>query len=410
MSIGDYVRQKYSPELPETQMAVADMTINKALVVRSTGAQYLRVTANVDWLQKCVSCSFSSADVSTHSNCLVSLLICFFQDDGNEIVHHSSCVVKYLLPAAEQWRREEAATTRSQIDSLRGNGDCYRFNRNMIYRMVAVLADFSQDYRGLKEVVLDNEALAAASVTDYACIQPMEAAGFHVHPGYIDSLSQSAGFVMNANDTSDLESRCFVNHGWKSLRVFEPLCANMKYESFVKMTCSEADIWHGTLSVIHDGRLIARFEGLELYGMPRRLLNHILSSSDREAQSLTANGHRLSMADEPRDDAFSDADLARKLDKVTDIVAVETGIGKDELTDDTELAQAGVDSLLSLILESRLKEELGFSLPSRLPLFSEYATLGDLKAGLAKSMGLSLSAVASELLYASPPHVTRAQR
>ena len=103
----------------------------------------------------------------------------------------------------------------------------------MIYKMVLTLAQFDPNYRALDEIVLDSSAMEASSVADFSAIK--KDGKFHTNPAYIDALSQSAGFVMNANDRSNLEVEVFVNHGWKSFQFFEEVSPQKRYQTHVAM-------------------------------------------------------------------------------------------------------------------------------------------------------------------------------
>lgn len=65
------------------------------------------------------------------------------------------------------------------------------------------------------------------------------------------------------------------------------------------------------------------------------------------------------------------------------IVSEESGIAIPELTDDSNFADAGVDSLLSMVIASRFREELGLELEANFSIFVDLPTVKDLKAFLA---------------------------
>ena len=88
-----------------------------------------------------------------------------------------------------------------------------------------------------------------------------------------------------------------------------------------------------------------------------------------------------------------DSSLEKGLDKLLTIVSEESGIEKAELRDDIQLADLGIDSLLSLIIASRLKDDLDFDLGTGISLFDEFKTLGSLEDAYARSKGLSLDNV-----------------
>ena len=65
------------------------------------------------------------------------------------------------------------------------------------------------------------------------------------------------------------------------------------------------------------------------------------------------------------------------------IVSEESGIATNELTDDSNFADIGVDSLLSMVIASRFREELGLELEADFSIFVDLPTVKDLKAFLA---------------------------
>ncbi|OCL05426.1 ketoacyl-synt-domain-containing protein [Glonium stellatum] len=374
LTVGRYLQDKGPLALKGKHISVNSMAIEKALIAQPTGPQWLQTVVKVDHESK-TRCEFSTVD-----------------DDWVVIVHHASCIIAYSDPPGSQWLEEQALRTHADIDQLRqglATDKCYRFNTSMIYRMVATLADFDRGYRGLKEIVLNSEAMAAASKMDFSVIPHQDGEVYCAHPAYVDSLSQSAGFVMNANEASDLEAECFVNHGWESFQLYEVLKPDELYQSYVQMAKGAANVWQGTLTVVSNEAVVAIFEGIKLQGVPPRLLHHVLSSANKTQRRTKqesnddlppdfADYSRAHIGDvvttEPK------ADLDSALSQVVEIVAEESGIDKADLGDDTEFALIGIDSLLSLLITSRLKEDLNFDIGSGRSVFDEFSTLGQLKA------------------------------
>ncbi len=66
------------------------------------------------------------------------------------------------------------------------------------------------------------------------------------------------------------------------------------------------------------------------------------------------------------------------LEKALDIISEESGIAPEELTDNSNFADCGVDSLLSLVIAARFRDELKMDIPHE-SLFLEFPTVGDLK-------------------------------
>lgn len=130
----------------------------------------------------------------------------------------------------------------------------------MIYRMISSVAEFCEEYRTLKEIVLDSDAMAGAGKSDFEPLKRMEEkATFHTNPACLDAFSQLAGFIMNANSRSNLEVEVFVNHGWESLQLFEPIMPDNPYECFVHMTKKEGSVWQGSVVILRGDRVAGRF-------------------------------------------------------------------------------------------------------------------------------------------------------
>lgn len=69
------------------------------------------------------------------------------------------------------------------------------------------------------------------------------------------------------------------------------------------------------------------------------------------------------------------------VEKALAIIAEESGVALEDLTDDTNLADCGVDSLLALTIQARFKEDLDQEVDFNALLF-EYPTVGELKTFL----------------------------
>ena len=149
------------------------------------------------------------------------------------------------------------------MESLRKDletGKTYIFNTPMIYKMVATLADFDPNYKAIDEIILDSSAMEASSVASFRGIK--SEGTFHTNPAFIDALSQSAGFVMNANDRSNLEVEVFVNHGWESFQLFEKLSPQKSYQTHVAMSESAGKMWRGDILVLDGENVVASFKGI----------------------------------------------------------------------------------------------------------------------------------------------------
>jgi len=214
------------------------------------------------------------------------------QSDGQIMMVHAHCSVHLSPRPAPGYLKHLAESTQLKIDKLReatANEKAYRFNNSMIYRMVGSLAVFHADFRGLKEVVLDSKAMAAASKIDLTKVKRSRSQAFCTHPAYIDAFCQSAGFIMNANENSDLESEVFVNHGWGALRFYEDIQPNKSYDSWVQMTRKEGTVWHGSLTILSNNEVVGEIENIAVSRQPDNTFENIGTNKNIAHQTPSAS-------------------------------------------------------------------------------------------------------------------------
>lgn len=325
-----------------------------------------------------------------------------------------------------------------------------RFTRNMMYRMISSLAEFHPDHKLVEDIVLDSQTHEATALVNFRQLLDEDgklSGTFHTHPGVVDALTQPAGFALNGADTTDLDKEVYINHGWGSFYLFEPLQLTKAYTIYVHMKESEGHIWYGDIVVLDMGdtekapRVVALFEEYSVQRMPRRVLSIVLRAEEggayKNAKSQAGQGAQKRI--DPREEAsprptnqgnpspsstlvspveqmeqplkpartsiavstphnrsrhnfrvrvdipvppsgpltpltakplsFNNTLLSsrtpatRVADECLKIISEETGYELAEINDDNlALADIGIDSLLSLAIVSRFREELGDSL------------------------------------------------
>ena len=78
-----------------------------------------------------------------------------------------------------------------------------------------------------------------------------------------------------------------------------------------------------------------------------------------------------------------------------EIIASETGVAAEEFTDETDFADVGIDSLCSIVISSRFREELDLDLDPEFSLFVEVPSVSKLKDFLAAN-GTATSETSSD--------------
>ncbi|RDW58256.1 hypothetical protein BP6252_13667 [Coleophoma cylindrospora] len=384
LTLGTYLLQKYLPNQQENLVDVSDMVISKALILKDGATQqFLQAHADVDWSSKSAAVKFMSFD------------------NKQKLQEHSRCVVRFKDRNLQGKLQKEATNVKQKIQALRegiATGTSSRFNRPMVYRAIRPLARFHDDYRAIDEIVLNSNTLECLSYLSFGGVNMN--GSYHTHPAIIDSLTQSCGFTMNCNDTTDLDIEVFMNHGWGSFQIFEPMDPKKKYVTYSKMKEGTDKLWYGDVVIFDGDRVVAFFGEIAIQGVPRRVLKVILSieagqksqkqqSAQKQQPTITAPAPAVPTPQSAQ--AYPPIPMEShgpKLTKALEIIAEESGLAMEDLTDSTVFGDVGIDSLLSLTISARFTEELGIDLDFN-ALFNEYPSVADLRTFLGGGSALS---------------------
>lgn len=249
LTLGKYLAGVHRPQLcsEDVVVAVADMSVSKALIAKPEGPQPLQSHAEVDW----------------DKNEAITKFLSF--DSKGQLQEHARCVIRFQDRSYQRRLQQEASNTKEKMQVLRqgiASETTARFNRAMVYRMIRPLAQFHADYRAIDEVVLNSITLEASSRVSFKSVKRNEDDRFHTHPAIIDALTQSCGFVMNCNDGCDLDFEVFMNHGWGSFQLFEEIDFEKSYTTYTRMVEGKDHLWHGDVVVFDGEKVVAAFQQL----------------------------------------------------------------------------------------------------------------------------------------------------
>ncbi|KAI5855057.1 ketoacyl-synt-domain-containing protein [Durotheca rogersii] len=379
LSLGQHLLDRHHPnKTGNTSLEIADMTILKALILQANSAteQVLQVHAEADWSSNSAAIKFMT------------------YDSRKKLQEHSHCVVRFNDGSLQKKLQKETVAKQKQRALRDGilSGETARFNRAMVYRAIRPLARFHEEYRAVDEIVLNSKTLEASSRLSFKDFH--KEGTFHTHPGLIDGLTWAAGFSMNCNDNNDLDKDVFVNHGWGSFQIFEPMDFTKEYTTYSHMIEGKDRLWQGEVTILDGDKVVAHLGQFAMQGVPRRILRVILSieGGNKAKQPPQPPAHKKEIAAQvsiqpqtetrarSKDNSSSSPAVARAMA----IIAEESGLAPADLTDGTVFGDVGIDSLLGLTISARFKEELDLDLDFN-ALFYEYPTVADLKGFLGDS-------------------------
>ncbi|KAJ5609421.1 hypothetical protein N7528_009988 [Penicillium herquei] len=367
-TLGDFLVEKYRPDFKGRGYDVCDVVVPKPLIAKG-GKQLFRVSATANWADE-------KAQVQVWS----------VTNEGKKILDHASCTIKFFdTKAAEaEWKRHTYLIKRSieHLQESTESGDAHRMKRGMIYKLFSSLVDYDENYKSIREVILDSEQHEATALVKFAA----PAGNFHRNPFWIDSIGHLSGFIMNASDRVDSKDQVFVNHGWDSMRCLGKFDPNVTYRTYVRMQPWKDSIYAGDVYLFDGDNIVAVYGGVKFQALSRKILDMALPP----AGSKPAPVAKARPA--PIDTKKAQAPLPKKVSrpvaspkspgtgmitKALSILAEEVGMSSSEMTDDLNFADYGVDSLLSLTVTGRYREEMSLDLDSN--IFVDQPTIKDFK-------------------------------
>ncbi|KKK15179.1 hypothetical protein P175DRAFT_0472734 [Aspergillus ochraceoroseus IBT 24754] len=408
-TLGEYLHKNLVKSNKPAEMNMANLVVLKGLVAQKNTKkpQYIRVTISTTDINSGV------ADL-TWQNVLNDGTVDEPFASANIYYGDSSEWLKTWIPHAHLVQGRIEA-----LERLAEEGTANRFSHNMAYLLFANnLVDYAEKYRGMQSVVLNGlEAFADVKLT-------MEKSGnWTIPPYFIDSVAHLAGFVMNVSDAIDTKSDYCVTPGWSSLRFAKPLVAGAKYRSYVKMIPTEEDpsVYLGDVYIMQDGVIMGMCGGIKFRRYPRILLSRFFTApeeagavshttasagpavlpaapvSPASAPQAVPNPQAIAQpatsappapvsappvpasSSNPASASSAGEDNSVSA-KALVLIANEASLELSDLSDDASFANLGIDSLMSLVISEKFREELGVTVTGS--LFLEYPTIGDLRSWL----------------------------
>nr|AUI38916.1 polyketide synthetase ClPKS18 [Curvularia lunata CX-3] len=410
MTVADYLYQQLRPGTETPGLNVCAMEVTKTLIPQypppATG-QHLQIEGNANLESNEVKITFRTVSA-----------------DGSKVLaEHAVGIVKY--EDVNAWKEEGSRIqymVQSQIELLQmklQTGAAHKVLRGMAYKLFKALVTYADNYRGMEEVILDGKQTEATAQVQF---QTTAADGeFLCSPYWIDSLAHLSGFIVNASDHLDSENSVYISHGWGSIKIAGKLSPEKKYRSYVRMQPAPGNISVGDVYIMDGTEIIGMVMGLKFQNIPRRALNIMMPPAGKAAAVSSAGKPAAKPVAKPTLKALPAAAAPVKTkaaapkavkpakapkaaapagvtSKVMNIVAQEIDVDMSELVDEAAFENLGVDSLLSLTISARFREELDMDIPST--LFTDCSTVGELKKHFSQFEGTTIvdddSSVASE--------------
>jgi iterative type I PKS product template protein len=373
LTIADYLHKKRSADVAPDGMDVCSMEVDKPLILNTdlSKPQLIQIAAHLR--DHTVNFRFYGVNA-----------------DGAKTVDHAVCRVKYAN--AQKWLNKwnrSSYLIHNQIQRLEnaiGEVSTHRLGRGMAYKLFTALVDYDESYRGMDEVILDATAFDASAKVTFKS----DESDYYMDPRWIDNLCHITGFIVNASEATQSDEQVYISHGWESLRFGTRFSYGKSYRTYARMQLAgTGSVRQGDVYILDGETIVGLAGGVKFQCVPRKLLDHLLppvgKSSEannnttavrpsRKEPSHAASATKASSSITP---TSSISPPASSVTKALEIIATECGVEPGDLGDNSAFEEFGIDSLLSLTILARIREELDVPLESG--FFMDNPTVADLK-------------------------------
>ena len=308
--------------------------------------------------------------------------------DHTGIIEVARCRIIYgeeseLIPSLV----EQGVNCQSNIKRLQATstgGAVERILHDNAYRLFSNVVRYGERYQGMQEVILDAKQLEAVANLN---LQPSTTDESSVNnPYWIDILGQISGLLLNT--TKAASGVTYICNELKSIRVFTKLSANQSYQSYVQMRPSKTNrTVVGDICVVDGQSVVAMFKEIKFQAIAKDMLDLVLSGKSESPEELDNEPQVKAKKSTVKNELLTpppsstpssptshpDSAWVSALSYIADAL----GVSIDELGDDLDVSDAGMDSMVSIAITRKLKRDLGIDIP--IHIFASASTFRDIR-------------------------------
>lgn len=260
---------------------------------------------------------------------------------------------------------------------LSKEGSGHRIQPDVFFALFANAVEFSSDFRGVQEAYVASDFQEAAATI---VLQPDPVdTRFTLSPYWAEALLHLAGFMVNGNPSKSPQST-FVVMGYDSVEQLAPVVPGKQYLTYTRISrwengtafCAAYVFDPQTFNIVMQA-IDLRYQEFKT-AVWRRILEGAHSSESQHVDAISRVRKSVPAKSRKGNDlstALVEASLEQKMDKahiqdnisdrgevqvIMDCLAAATGSDISEFTNDTLVADIGVDSIMAIEVVAATKD------------------------------------------------------
>lgn len=297
------------------------------------------------------------------------------------------------------------------IEAAKG-GQGHRFQHGIFYSLFSNTVKYRPEFKAIKQAYV-NEDFAEAAAEIVLPSDPVDTR-FTNSPYHGESLVHLAGFVLNANPGRPRpQDTTLMMDDVAAIEQTGELVPGRTYFTFARVSQRCSDTATTDVHVFDGDRMVMCCMGLRFHQVDNAVLDRLLGKPSTASKSSTVAvqptqqqqlrapalakpalptppsnpiGEVASIETQPLPKATESSGMFQAIIKT---ISKATGVDVSELTDDTNVGDLGVDSIMAIEITAAVKKQTGDDLP--VSFIMEYPTIGDLR----REFGMSIDSDAS---------------
>lgn len=300
--------------------------------------------------------------------------------DRTEQTAHAECEIHYGDGKAwmSEWAKQQYLIKGrvSSLEKAARNGEIHHLKRNIAYKLFGSFVKYTPKFQGMENVTMDAEMLEATAKIRF---QTTPADGtFTCSPYWVDSIAHLSGFILNVSEAIP-EDLVYISHGWGGMRIARPLSENGNYQTYVRMQESEKDVMSGDVYIFEQDTIIGVVSDLKFRAIKRKFIDILLPSAKAAPAPALVSTPAPAPVVQQQQQQRSIPKVATKpslnisvpgqqsgpsFSRIISCLSEEMRVPAEELNDNTDLADIGLDSLMAIIISDRLRKESQIDIPT----------------------------------------------
>ncbi|KFY50435.1 hypothetical protein V496_09344 [Pseudogymnoascus sp. VKM F-4515 (FW-2607)] len=362
-------------------VSVCDMAVDKTLLVNGDPSQLIEMKVSANW--------------STRT---ATFTLCSITEGGKITTNHAKCTGTFTRKSewTAEWKRR-TFLVKSRIDHLQksihddSESSAHLLKPGMFYKLFSSIVEYDDAFKGLREAIIRSEDLECTAKVKFNTLVG-EGDKWVLSPYWIESLGQITGFTLNGNDALDSANQVFINHGWGTMKILKALSPEETYRTYIKMHTEDNSSYAGDLYILDSNEeLIGMYEGVTFNALNRKVFERVLprpgASSSLKKDSVSRGTHASSSTSSHASSVETQEQITRRAQpslpmppavvqlkkdnlgpdiaaSIRAMISDEVGVPTNELKDEDDLVDLGVDSLLALTMADRIREEFDVTVDS----------------------------------------------